>query len=80
MSTGEIAYQEQERLPVPRRRGPAYGEVVSPPAPAEPEKETSAGPLDRRSEAILGLAIVTPVMAAYGAIAYGLYLAADAIF
>jgi hypothetical protein len=76
MSTGEIAYQEQERLPVPRRRGPAYGEVASTPAPAEPEKET-AGPLDRRTEAIIGLTIVTPVMATYGAIAYGLYLAAD---
>ena len=79
MSTGEIAYQEQERLPVPRRRGPAYGEVASPPAPAEPEKETSAGPLDRRTEALLALAVVTPVLATYGAIAYGLYLAANAM-
>jgi len=76
MSTGDIAYQEQ--LPVPRSRGPAYGEVESPTAPAEPEKET-AGALDRRTEAILALAIVTPVMAAYSAIAYGLYQAADVI-
>jgi hypothetical protein len=76
MSTGDIAYQEQ--LPVPRRRGPAYGEVGSPPVPAEPEKET-AGPLDRRTEGILAFAIVTPIIAAYGAIAYGLYVAADAI-
>jgi hypothetical protein len=53
--------------------------MESPPAPAEPEKET-AGPLDRRSEAIFALAIVTPVTAAYGAIAFGLYLAADARF
>lgn len=77
MSTGEIAYQEQ--LPVPRSRGPAYGELESPPAPAEPEKET-AGPLDRRTEAILTVAIVTPVTGAYGAIAYGLLLAAHALF
>jgi hypothetical protein len=77
MSSGDIAYQEQ--LPVPRRRGPAYGEVESPPASAEPEKET-ARPLDRGSEAILAVAIVTPVMAAYGAIACGLYLAAAAVF
>ena len=77
MSTGDISYQEQ--LPVPPRRRPAYGEVEPPRAPAEPEKET-AGPLDPRTEAVLAFAIVTPVMAAYGAIAYGLYLAADAIF
>ena len=76
MSSGDISYREQ--LPVPKRRRPAYGEVESPPAPAEPEKET-AGPLDRR-RVILALAIVTPVMAGYGAIAYGLYLAADALF
>ena len=30
--------------------------------------EETDGPLDRRTEAILGLAIVTPVLAAYGAI------------
>ena len=78
MSTGEITYQEQARLPVPRPRGPAYGEVASTPAPAEPEKE-AAGPLDRRTEALLALAVVTPVLATYGAIAYGLYLAANAM-
>jgi hypothetical protein len=76
MSTGDIAYQEQ--LPVPRRRGPAYGEVAAPPARAEPKKETE-GPLDRRTEALLALAIVIPVTAAYAAIAYGVFLAADAI-
>ena len=79
VSTGEIAYQEREQLPVPRRRGSAHGEVEAKPPPAQPEEET-AGPLDRPTEAILVLAIVTPVMATYGAIAYGLYLAADAIF
>jgi hypothetical protein len=79
MSTGDIAYQEGS--PAPRRRArPAYGELASPPpAPAEPEKET-AGPLDRRFEGILALLIVTPVLAAYGGIAYGLFLASDAIF
>jgi len=79
MSTGDIVYGEQ--LPAPRRRGPAYGEVAAQPAPAEPEPETqTAGPLDRRTEGILALAIVTPVVAAYSAIAYGLYLAANALF
>ena len=78
MSTGDIAYPEQ--LPAPRSHRPAYGEVESPKASAEPEKETTARPLDRGTEAILAVAIVTPVTTAYGAIAYGLYLAAAAIF
>jgi hypothetical protein len=79
MSTGEIAYQEREQLPVPRHRGCAYGEAEAAPSPAQPEKETVAG-LDRRTEVILALAIVAPVIAAYSAIACGLYLAASAIF
>jgi hypothetical protein len=79
LSTGDLAYREE--LPVPKRRArPAYGEVASPPpAPAESKNET-AGPLDRRTEAILALAIVLPVSAAYVGIAYGLYLGTEGIF
>ena len=68
MSTDELAYGEQ--LPVPRRRGPAFGDAR--PLPRV-EKEEPRGPLDRRTEAILALAILTPVVATYGAISYGLY-------
>jgi hypothetical protein len=71
MSTTGHAYGEQ--LPVPRRRGPLFGhEGPSPELETEAESGTP-GPLDRRTEAILGLAIVTPVMAAYVAAGYGVY-------
>jgi hypothetical protein len=69
MSTHGHAYDEQ--LVVPRRRGPAFGDHAPSPR-VEAEKETD-GPLDGRTQAILGLAILTPVLAAYGAIGYGLY-------
>lgn len=69
MSTEELAYGEQ--LPISRRRGPAFGEARPSPE-VEAEKETD-GPLDRRTEIMLGLAIVTPVLAAYSAAGYGLY-------
>jgi len=35
--------------------------------------------LDRRTEAMLAVAIVAPVVAAYGAVAYGVYNAVNAI-
>lgn len=70
MSTDGFAYGEQ--LPVPRRRVPAFGEQ-GPPPDVEAKEETR-GPLDRRTEALLGLVIVTPVLAVYGAIGYGLYV------
>ena len=69
MSTNEIAYGQQ--LPVPRRRQPAFGDQGPP--PEVEAKEEHRGPLDHRTEALLGLAIVTPVLAAYGAIGYWLY-------
>jgi len=69
MSTDELANGEQ--LPVPRRRGPAFGDAR--PLPGVEEKEEPHGPLDRRTEVILALAILTPVVAAYGAISYALY-------
>lgn len=74
MSTDGLAYGEQ--LPV--RRGPAYGEA--PPPPKVEATEEDAGPLDRRTEAFLALTIVTPIMAAYGAMAYGAYLLVGSIF
>jgi hypothetical protein len=70
MSTDELAYGEQ--LTAPRRRGPAYGDAG--PAPEVEARKEPAGPLDRRTEAALGLAIVTSVVGAYGATAYGLYV------
>lgn len=70
MSTDGLSYGGQP--PVPRRRGPAYGEAG--PRPEIEATERDAGPLDRRAEAILALAIATPVVAVYGAIAYGLYV------
>ena len=79
MSTDGFAYGEQLQLPVPRQgalgRKPAFGEV-GPPPEVETDEETR-GPLDRRTEALLGLAIVMPVLAAYGAIGYGLYALAS---
>ena len=69
MSTHESAYGEQ--LPVPKRRGPAFGDAG--PLPEVEEKEEPRGPLDRRTEVTLGLAIVTPVLAAYAAIGFGFY-------
>jgi hypothetical protein len=70
MSTEGFAYGEQ--LPVRRPRELAYGDVAPPPPEVEVEKE-ALGPLDRGKEAILGLAIVTSVAAAYGVIGYGIY-------
>jgi hypothetical protein len=69
MSTDELA--DGEQVPVPRRRGPAFGEAGPP--PAAKTQEDAAGPLDPRTEALLALAIVITVMAAYGAFGYGLY-------
>lgn len=68
MSTNGHAYGEQ--LPVPRQREPAFGHQV--PVREETKAETR-GPLDRRAEALLGLAIAIPVAVTYVVIGYGLY-------
>lgn len=68
MSTNGHAYGEQ--LPVPRQRGPAFGDQA--PLPKETRAETR-GPRDRRAEALLGVAIVIPVVVTYIVIGYGLY-------
>jgi len=43
------------------------------------EVPESRGPLDRRTEAALGIAIVTPTALGYAALVYGLYLAVTAL-
>lgn len=62
--------------PTPSRSQAAYGEgrlAYEEPAKAEEN-------LDRGAELGLAFAILGPVIAAYGAAAYGLYLATRAIF
>ena len=49
------------------------------PSPEVEAKTDAPATLDRRTEAMLGLAIVAPVVAAYGAVAYGIYSAVNAI-
>jgi hypothetical protein len=62
--------------PAPSRSQPAYGEgQLSYEPPLELEEH-----LDRSSHATLAVAIFAPVIATYGAAAYGFYLAAHAIF
>ena len=69
MSSEALAYSE-------RRITPAYGDgQLTYEAPGEVEEQ-----LDGLTHWTLALAIFTPVATAYGAIAYGLYLAAAAIF
>jgi hypothetical protein len=63
-------------VPVGRCR-PAFGDA-GPPPEVEATKEANP-PLDRRTEAMLAVAIVAPVVAAYGAVAYGIYSAVGAI-
>jgi hypothetical protein len=70
---GEATYGIQ--VPAPRRHGPAYGDV-GPPPNIDAKAET-AGPLDRPTEAILAVVIVTPALAGYAAIGYGLHALAS---
>ena len=60
-----------------RRDLPVFGDA-GPPPEVEAKKEAHAA-LDRRTEAMLAIAIVAPVVAAYGAVAYGVYSAMNAI-
>ena len=60
----------------PSRSQPVYGDGrLAYEAPDKVEEH-----LDGTSHIVLALGIFTPVIAAYGAAAYGLYLAAQAIF
>ena len=74
MSTQQQLYDE--RSLVPGRHGPAFGAASPPPEDDVPE---SRGPLDRRTEAALGFAIVAPTALGYVALVYGLYLALTAV-
>jgi hypothetical protein len=70
LSTQEQLYEE--RALAPRRHRPAFGAASPPPEKDVPE---SRGPLDRRTEAAIGFAIVAPTALGYVALVYGLYLA-----
>ena len=73
MNSGGLAYEET--LPAYAAGLPAYGEAL-PVADAADDVPES---FDRGKDYPLAFVIFTPVVAAYGAIAYGVYLAADAI-
>jgi hypothetical protein len=72
LSTQQQLYDEL----APGRHGPAFGAASPPPEEDVPE---SRGPLDRRTEAALGFAIVAPTTLGYVALVYGLYLALTAV-
>jgi len=74
LSTQQQLYDE--RSLAPGRHGPAFGAASPPPEEDVPE---SRGPLDRRTEAALGFAIVAPTALGYVALVYGLYLALTAV-
>jgi len=73
MSSEGLAYSERLIAPA---RGPAYGEGQLAHEPPAKVVET----LERRTHWVIALAIFTPVAAAYGAILYGFYIAAGALF
>ena len=73
MSEG-LAHDEQPTAS--SRSRPAYGEGG---LAYEPRQEVEEG-LERSTHWALAVAIVTPVLVAYGAVVYGVYRAARAIF
>ena len=72
MSSEALAYSEPLIAP---ERPPLYGDGQLAYEPCVEVEEQ----VDRRHDWTLTLAIFTPVLAAYGAIAYGLYMAAHAV-
>ena len=74
MNSGDLTYEET--LPAYAEGLPAYGEALPVADVADDVPES----FDRGKDWPLAFAVFTPVVVAYGAIAYGLYLAADAIF
>ena len=75
MSSESLAYEGPLRAYAEGQ--PAYGEAL----PEIEATDDAAEHFDRGKDWPLAFAIFTPVLAAYGAIVYGLYLAgADAIF
>jgi hypothetical protein len=73
MSSGGLSYEEA--LPAYAEGRPAYGEAVTVIEAADEVAER----FDRGKDWPLAFAIFTPVIAAYGAIAYGLYVVANAL-
>jgi hypothetical protein len=71
----QVAYGGHGHVPAPGRSQPAYGDGrfnhETPP--------TGEEHLDGGTEFALAFAIFAPVTAAYGAIAFGLYLAVNAL-
>lgn len=74
MNSEVLAYEEA--LPAYAEPRPAYGEALGEVEAVEDVAER----LDRGKDYPLAFVIFTPVVAAYGAIGYGLYLAANTIF
>ena len=74
MNSGGLTYEET--LPAYAGELPAYDRALPVLEAADDVPER----FDRGKDYPLALAIFTPVVAAYGAIAYGLYLSAAAIF
>lgn len=72
MSEG-LAYEET--LPAYADGRPAYGEAL----PVSDAAQDASERLDRGKDWPLVIAFVTALVAAYGAIAYGLYVAANAL-
>ena len=74
MSSEGLAYEET--LPAYAEGRPAYDEAL----PVVDAANDGDERLDRGKDYPLAFVIFTPVVAAYGSIGYGMYLAADAIF
>ena len=73
MSSGGLAYEET--LPAHAEGRPAYGEAL----PVVEAADEVAERFDRRKDWPLAFTIFTPVVVAYGAIGYGLYVVASAL-
>ena len=74
MNSGDLTYEET--LPAYAEDLRTYGEAL----PVADDVEDAPERLERGRDWSLAFAIFTPVVAAYGAIAYGLYLASSATF
>ena len=74
MNSGALTYEET--LPAHAEGLPAYGDAL----PVNEVADGLPGSLDRGTDWPLVFAFFAPLVVAYGAIAYGLYLAAAAIF
>jgi hypothetical protein len=74
MNSEGLAYEEP--LPAYGEQRPAYSDALAAAEDVDDVEER----FDRGKDWPLAFAIFTPALAAYGAIGYGLYLTANAIF